>query len=179
MMNVLGLLGHEAAQSIMADHLATAQIQHLPRSGVIALGTIEKPTDKLLQTIARRVPSGAPRLAPRSHRNFLLAASAVAGEALQQAPHAEHVHAALSNISHSIVGHHAAMLDADQYWIKMYEKARGIADDFWNRMPYHSREGWIAHHHQLKYKACVHLPAFISCPAPQPLQHEGSINAPL
>ena len=138
--------------------LEAFDLDHLPRTGVIALGTIEAPTDELVQALARLVPNGAPRRAygtkghPHLRRNFLLAVSTVAGAAQRGAPHVEATHAALSNISHAIVGHHHAMLEADAQWHALHEQARSIALHTWSRMNHDAREAWVAHHHQLKRK---------------------------
>ena len=155
MLNVLGALGHVAAQGVLARHLASeaTQLDFLPRSGVLALGTIESPTDELVQTLATLVPNGSPRRATHKRRNFLLAVSAVAGTALQRGPHTRETQHALSNVSHAIIGHHDAMLEAEEWWVALHEQARAIAHDHWKNMPHHSREGWVQHHHQLKRQA--------------------------
>ena len=108
---------------------------------------IDAPTDELLHTLARLVPNGAPRRAygskghPHLRRNFLLAVSTVAGAAQQGAPHSEATHAALSNISHAIVGHHHAMLEADAQWHALHEQARTIALKQWHRSSNLSSDG--------------------------------------
>lgn len=156
MLNVLGALGNEAAQGVLSRHLAreSTHLDSLPRSGVLALGSIERPTDELVQTLATLVPNGSPRRATRKRRNFLLAVSAVAGSASKQhGPHPRATHHALSNVSHAIIGHHDAMLEAEEWWAGLHEQARSIAHEHWRSMPHHSREGWIQHHHQLKRQA--------------------------
>ena len=58
--------------------------------------------------------------------------------------------AAVSNITHAIVGHHEAVLETDQRWVRFYDNVSSTARTIWSAMSYHTRQAWVAHHHQLR-----------------------------
>ena len=84
-----------------------------------------------------------------AQRNFVLAAAALAGHALQLGPHPEAAHAAISNLTHSVLGHHTAMLEEDGRWSALYDEAHEAARTLWGRMHWDSKEAWLVHHHQV------------------------------
>ena len=136
-------------QRVLARYVEMAKLDFFPRLGCIVIGTNKNPGSEIIAAVAARVPNGSPRRATYAQRNFLLAASALAGHALLLAPHDAATSAALSNLTHSVIGHHDAMLEADDSWDGLHADAKVMARQKWESMPHHTREAFIAHHNQV------------------------------
>ena len=156
MFNALGMVANAdvphavQAQHMLAHHLPRTSLDSLPRSAIVAVGTLREPSSDLLATLSRLIPNGSPRRAAHARRSLMLAAAAAAGRAQRRGPLDAAAHAAVSNISHSVLGHHEAVLDADRRWIARHTEAASSADAIWARMSHHARQAWTAHHHQLR-----------------------------